>query len=146
MEGCEVIPPQSSAETDEPQKTLAETLEELCAFYLMIGVDYDEFWHGDYTRLKFYVRAYQLRQERGLEKANETAYLEGLYNYNAFSSVMSAFGWGLGGKKGKQPDGYLEAPIPLTEREKKADDDRKREKTIKWFMAGQKGGKGNAQR
>ena len=53
---------------------------------------------------------------------------------------MGAFGWGLGGKKGKQPDGYLEAPIPLTEREKEADKERKKQKTIQWFMKGQKKG------
>ena len=142
MEDCEVIPARSSA--DQKQLSIGEYLEELCAYYLMIGVPYDEFWHGDYTRLKFYVRAHQLKMERAVEQANETAYLEGLYNYNAFSAVMGAFGWGLGGKKGKRPEGYLEAPIPLTDREKEADQKRKQEKTIKWFLKGQKGDKSNA--
>lgn len=138
MEGCEITPDQPSDNTET--KTLGETLEELCAFYLMIGVPYEEFWYGDYTRLKFYVKAFTLEKERKLEALNEGSYLQGLYNYNAFSSVMGAFGWGLGGKKGKQPDGYLEAPIPLTEREKEADKERKKQKTIQWFMKGQKKG------
>lgn len=124
--------------SDKHKKTYGEILDELCVFYMSIGVTYEEFWYGDYTKLKYILKAYEMRQERELEKLNESCYLAGLYNYNAFSSVIYTFGWALGGKKGSKPPGYLTAPIPFTENEKNREKERNVQHTIKWFMEGQK--------
>ena len=104
---------------------------------MSIGVPYDEYWYGDYTRLKFYYKAWEMKSTREVEMNNQSAYLAGLYNYNAFSAVMAAFGWALGGKKGHKPDGYMQHPIAITENEKKAEKERNARKTIEWFMKGQ---------
>lgn len=137
MEGDEVKGVVTPSSRQQIQKTFGEILDEWCAFYMSIGVTYDEFWYGDYTRLRFYIRAYELKRDREFQQLNESCYLAGLYNYNAFSSVMSAFGWALGGGKGVKPKGYIEHPIAITEGEKKAEKERNVQQTIKWFMEGQ---------
>lgn len=137
MESDQVSVRESPSENKE-HKTFGEILDELCAFYMSIGVSYDEFWFGDYSRLKYYLEAWKMKQEREFEDANEKLYLAGLYNYTAFSSVIGMFAWGLGGKKGGKPEGYLEYPIALTENEKKAEKERNKQKTLDFFIKGQK--------
>ena len=127
----------SQEEPKEKKIKFGEILDEWCAFYMSIGVPYDEYWYGDYTRLKFYYKAWELKTTREVEMNNQSAYLAGLYNYNAFSSVMAAFGWALGGKKGSKPDGYMQHPIAITENEKRAEQERNAQRTIEWFMKGQ---------
>lgn len=121
----------------EDKKTYGEILDEWCAFYMSIGVPCEEFWRGDYTRLPNYFRAWEIKREREAEERNFNAYLAGLYNYQAMSSVIGTYMWWKAGKKGKSPDGYLEKPIPITEREKAADLEERKKKTIAWFMKGQ---------
>lgn len=137
MEDDKVSAPEASSENIQTKK-IGEVFDELCAFYMSIGVSYDEFWFGDYTRLKYYVKAWELKQERDSEEANFRLYLAGLYNFNAFSSVIGTFAWGLGGKRGSKPEGYLEAPIAFTENEKRAEKERNTKKTLDFFMKGQK--------
>ena len=72
-----------------------------------------QFWDGDPQLAKFYNKAYKLK--RKIE--NEQAWLEGLYNLDAFAVVLAnAFS-----KRGSKQQKYLERPIdiyPLTEEEK----------------------------
>ena len=104
---------------------------------MSIGVPCEEFWHGDYTYLKHYVRAFEIKQEREAEQRNFDAYLAGFYNYHGLSSALGSYMWWKAGKKGKQPDGYLTKPIPITEREREADFEERKRKTIEWFKKGQ---------
>lgn len=95
-------------------------LDECCAYYMTIGVPVKEFWFGDYTMLKYYIKAHEIKAE----ERNQELYMQGLYNYSAFKAVIEAFSWGLGGRKGKKPDTYLKEPIritPLSEKEKQAE-------------------------
>ena len=57
MEGDEVA--------GEPSEklTLGQELSALCEYYMAMGVSYDEFWHGDYCRLKFYEANYFRQKE-----------------------------------------------------------------------------------
>ena len=52
---------------------------------MMIGVSYDEFWNGDYTHLKYYVEKHKLE----IERRNQELWLQGLYNYDALTTVIS---------------------------------------------------------
>ena len=113
---------------------MTELLEELCGFYISIGMTYTEFWHGDVRQLKFYRDAW----ERKREYLNQELWLQGLYNYRAHKAVMEAFAYGLGGGKGKRPDGYVEKPVPVTERERAAELKRRQEYTLRWVEQGQK--------
>lgn len=95
------------------------------------GMSYEEYWHGDLEAYRFY----REKHEREMAQKNEQMYMQGLYNYLAFQSVISAFGYALGGGKGAKPQGYIENPIPVTELEREIDKRRKAEKTRQWFKA-----------
>ena len=72
-----------------------------------------QFWDGDPFLAVAYREAYRLKRQLD----NEQAWLEGLYNLDAFAVVLSnAFS-----KRGSKQQKYLERPIdiyPLTEEEK----------------------------
>jgi hypothetical protein len=101
---------------------------------MTIGVSCDEYWHGDYTNLQHYVRAHELQNEQ----RNQEMWLQGLYTFRAVKAVIEAFSWGLGGGKGKRPDGYIDRPIrltPLSEEEKKQNELRQAKSVINEFDA-----------
>lgn len=79
-----------------------------------------EFWEGNVYLAEAYRKAYRLRMKR----QNELMYVQGVYIYQAFSTVMSNFH--LDGKKHKT-NHYLEKPLDyfLTQEEV---DERKRQK------------------
>lgn len=127
MDGRQVTPSRNN------EIKMSELLDELCAYYLSIGLSYDEFWNGDYCRLKYYREAFEMQRER----ENQRIWLEGLYNYRAFKSVMEMFAYGFNGGRGKRPEGYLDKPFPMTEREKEAERQRRIEYTRRWIEKGQ---------
>ena len=139
MEGdAEGLTPSASPSDpkDENSEWMASWLEELCPYYMALGVGVDEFWHGDYTNLRFYVDAHELYREQ----KNQEMYMQGLYNYQAFQAVIGMFSWGLGGKKGAKPEPYRDSPFAITEREKEAERQRAVAKTLAWVKQGQQGG------
>lgn len=97
----------------------------------------DEYWHGDPALCIAYRQAEEYRKER----VNYELWLQGLYYYRALNVSLDAFGRGLSGKKGGKPLEYLEYPIPITKREKDAELERKKMRTIKWFMSEGKNGR-----
>lgn len=104
-----------------------EQLDEWCAFYMSIGVPYDVFWYGDYCQLKYYVDTYNLKKRMN----NEMLWLQGMYNYEGFASVMAQFGAGLSGKRTKST--YTEKPYEIvekSEREKAIEAEEKRKRVI----------------
>lgn len=113
---------------EERTTTCEEWLDNLCKFYMGIGVSFDDFWYGDYCRLKYAVEAYRAR----LEYDNRIAWLTGLYVYDAMSVVMAnSFG------KGKKQK-YFEQPIEIipheeTEAEKRAKQRKEQEKIQRHF-------------
>lgn len=100
-----------------------------------MGMSPTDFWEGN----PYYTLAYLDAENKKLEKKNTDAHRQGYYNYMAFNTVMSFFGWNMGGRKGAKPEGYLEYPIAITENEKKAEKKRNIEKTLRWIEQGQKG-------
>ena len=85
---------QVKASSQKNTVKISDALDELCAYYLSIGLSYDEFWYGDFCRLKYYREAFEMQRERD----NQRIWLEGLYNYRAFKAVMEMFAYGLAGK------------------------------------------------
>lgn len=74
---------------------------------MLYGVPYEEFWDGDYTRLKFYVQSHKL----AVEQRNQELWLQGLYIYDGVSTALyNAFL-----PKGKPPKRYVEKPYRITE-------------------------------
>jgi hypothetical protein len=75
----------------DKQLTYAEWLDEMCAFYMSIGVSYDEYWHGNYAKLQYYYKAYEMRQKRDSYKTDYEAWLQGAYNYEAVCDASPLF-------------------------------------------------------
>ena len=79
MEGEQV------ADSPSEKITLGQELVSLCKYYMAMGVSWDEFWYGDYCRLKFYEENYY----RQKELKNQELWLGGFYNYMAVSSALA---------------------------------------------------------
>ena len=93
---------------------------------MAIGVTEQDYWYGDPSHLKYYVK--RPRKEKTSKRIKEL-WLQGLYIYKALNVVLhNAFR-----KKGEKPESYLEQPIritPLTEAEKQANAETERQKII----------------
>lgn len=70
-----------------------------------MGIDYNTFLKLNPTKLESFVKAEKLKQEI----KDNNAWLEGYYNYIAFSSVLSNFSAGLSGKRGDAE--YIDKPL-----------------------------------
>lgn len=98
---------------------------------MSLGCSFAEFWDYPYYAAVAYLEAAEYRKER----KNYELWLQGLYVNNAVGSALAMAFWN---KKGRKPDGYIEYPIPITKREKEAEQQRQIEKAMKFFMDGQK--------
>lgn len=77
--GCELLNEEATT-----QKTYTEIFEESFPFYLAIGMSYAEYWEGDCSLARYYRKAYQIKQD----EINHNAWLQGLYVYDAVSTVV----------------------------------------------------------
>jgi hypothetical protein len=100
-------------------------------YYLSLGMSYEEYWLMSPGLKKAYRQAEMYRREQ----KNYDAWLQGLYIHRAVSSSMSH----LSSKKSDWID-YLDYPIAITKREKEAEKERNRQRTIRWFMSEGKDG------
>lgn len=119
----------------EETRTLGEFLGELCAYYMALGMPRDEFYDTD-ERFSYddYEKAWECKEIY----RNQTLHLMGVYNTDAFGTVLSnAFA-----KKGSKGKKYMEYPIPTTETERKAEKQRKILHTLK-FVRERKRGNGD---
>lgn len=88
-----------------------------------------EFWDDDPWLASDYREAFKLQRQR----KSEEMWLQGLYNFRAFSTALANLNFG---KKKKDPVPYMEEPIrliPLTEEEKEAKAEAERQKVIDYF-------------
>lgn len=103
-----------NGEVKSPLSNLTDWLEKLCEYYMAMGVSFEEFWYGDYCRLKFYEQAYFNR----LKKRDYDLWLEGAYFYQAISVALAR---GFGGDKRaeypKQPFGYEKPEEQMSQEE-----------------------------
>ena len=81
---------------------------------MAMGMSYDEFWNAPPHLAVAYRKAYKIKREI----ANEEAWIQGMYVFDAFAVCLAnAFK-----KSGARIQNYLEKPLdifPLTEQEKK---------------------------
>ncbi len=110
--------------------SLEEKLDELCVYYMSMGVPYEVFWYGDPSCLKYYEEAY-LKQRK---IHNEEAWMQGFYN---FVGVQTALGNAFRGR-GHSPTQYLKEPVaffPKTEQELVIEDRKRREQAVAYLNA-----------
>lgn len=95
-------------------------------------MSYEQFWYDEPRLVVAYIKAHKYH----IQQKNEELWLQGLYVYNAFGTVMAnAFK-----DKGKTPAKYLEKPIDIfpkqaeevTETEKKEQRDKVVEALTRW--------------
>jgi len=94
---------------DRPSSPLryGEKFEELCGYYLSIGMSYQDYWDGDNCMAKYYRDKY----EREAERKNYFLWLQGGYVYEAIldaSPVLNPF------SKRDKPLPYRSEPMPIT--------------------------------
>lgn len=108
--------------------TFAECFDKAFPYYLAIGMPPAEFWDGDPWLAKAYRTAHRYR----IEQRNQELWMQGVYIYQAFNTVV---GNALR-KKGHPPDKYLEKPIELFPKEdyqKEIEAKKEREKAVDFF-------------
>ena len=93
----------------------------------------EEFWFGEPKLAAIFRKAHEMRNEM----RNQELWMQGLYNYRAFSSVAEMLASSFSGGKSKPKNAYPEYPFPITEREQKAELERRKQKTLAWVEANQ---------
>ena len=110
-------------------QSYTEIFEQLCPYYMSIGMSYDDFWSGDVSMVKAYRKAYELREKR----RNQELWLQGCYVYEALCDASPLFRFTM--KKGAiKPEPYPKEPYPITAaevREREEREARKKEERLK---------------
>lgn len=98
--------------------------DEVFPYYMLYGMSYDEFWHGDPWLCEYYRQYHRLC----VEQRNQELWIQGLYNLSALSVALS----GVFGSKGKKAK-YIEKPFqlfPKTREEELAEAEETRRKLV----------------
>ena len=120
-------------EPSTPKKTSTDIFEECFPFYLAIGMSYAEYWAGDSSLVRYYRKAYRIKQE----EINNNAWLQGMYIYDAVSTALHNALRGMGKQKTPAKD-YAKQPYALnnkdkTEAEKVKEVEIEQEKAAAWM-------------
>lgn len=104
---------------------LTDIFEELCPFFISIGMSYKEFWEDDLTIPKSYLEAYKMKIKREQEINEWRMWKQGVYVYEALcdvSPILHAFS-----KKGTKPLPYPSKPYGLEENKEKTEKEKEQE-------------------
>ena len=86
-----------------------ELFDEVCPWYMSIGMSYSDFWDGDCEMAKFYREKYEIEQER----KNTELWMEGAYIYEALLDASPMF---RDFTKRAKPLPYRDSPVAITKR------------------------------
>ena len=92
------------------EKSYTEIFEENFPFYLAIGMSFAEYWSGDPSLVRYFRKAYLIKQE----EINNHAWLQGVYIYDAVSTALHN---ALRGKNTKARE-YAKQPYNFENRQK----------------------------
>lgn len=106
--GCELLTEEQQQTTQS--KTNTEIFEESFPFYLAIGMSSAEYWTGDPSLVRYFRKAYEMKQE----EFNNNAWLQGMYIYDAVSTALHN---ALRGKNTKARE-YAKQPYKFGNKEK----------------------------
>lgn len=95
--------------------TIGQFIREECPRYLAMGVSYDEYWYGDYTRLPYYRKANQQKRD----EVNFGCWLQGWYFLQAIACVVP-----------KSEATYPAEPIPMTREQVEEQEEKARKQEI----------------
>ena len=100
---------------------------------MALGMTYEEYWERDPFLVKYYREAHLIK----IEQRNQELWMQGIYIYNAMSTVFA----NIFAKKGTPKSNYLEKPIrltPLSKEEKRIEAERAKAKIIAELTAWEK--------
>lgn len=117
----------------QPTKSNSEIFDECFPFYLAIGMSYAEYWEGDASLARYFRKAYRIKQE----EANNNAWLQGLYIYDAISTALHNALRGMAKSKPPAKD-YAKQPYNIfkkkkTEAEKAQEVEIEQQKAAAWM-------------
>ena len=97
--------------TQKEYSSFTEVFEEMCPYFMSIGVTYEQFWYGDFDICKYALKAEKLRNV----KKNNDFWWNSLYIFRALLDASPAFhDFGSGDEVKIKP---LDRPLPLTQEE-----------------------------
>jgi hypothetical protein len=91
---------------------LYKKFEELCPYFISMGMTYEQFWYGDVSMTKYYIKAFEIKEKREAKNKKWTIWEQGLYIYEALcnvSPILRAF------SKAKKPLPYPTKPYNIEE-------------------------------
>ena len=94
---------------------LYKKFEELCPYFISIGMTYEQFLYGDTSMTKAYIKAFEIKEKREAKKKKWTIWEQGLYIYEALcdvSPILRAF------SKARKPLPYTKKPYNIDEIDK----------------------------
>lgn len=107
---------------------MTEIFEEVCPYYIAIGMSLDEYWNGSPHLVKYYRQSHRLQ----MEQQNQIAWIQGLYFKAALDSTLGT----MFRSRGSKAIPYVEKPFdifPKTEREKEQEAIEQRRKAVEYF-------------
>lgn len=118
------------SEPSEPQ-TLAEIFTQAFPYYLVMGMTYDEFWHGAPSLVRAYRKAYDIRRH----EKNYEQWMQGRYIFEALRCAPLLVGFPEKGYKVPSGAGYPDMPYPLTAQEANEREIQRENENTKRFIA-----------
>lgn len=102
--------------------------EDTFPLYLSIGMTYEQYWEQDCMLTKYYLKSYQLKEERELKKKNHELWLQGAYIYQVLCDVAPIFQ--AFASKGTTTKKYMDKPFPITSEELEERQDEERQERM----------------
>ena len=108
----------------KPILSYSEKFEELCGYYLSLGMTYEEYWEGDPAMTRYYRDKYRCE----MDQRNTELWLMGVYIYEALMDVaplLNLF------DKHRKALPYRTEPYPLTKTAEEKRKDREEKQKMK---------------
>lgn len=109
--------------------SLSQLFDEKCPIFMSYGMSYDEYWHGDSYRAKYYLQAHKIK----VRQKDEEMWMQGMYIYEALcdvSPILHAFS-----KTGTKPLQYSNTPYLSKAKDLQTKEEKKQEKKNAQLMA-----------
>ena len=121
----EIDTPCSSKESSREVTLFSVYLDEAFPYALLWGMTPQQYWYEDCSLATAYRKKYDLERQ----SENQRLWWQGAYFYCALCNVAPLYSW-----KPHNPIDYLKEPIPLTDKEKKEQDERKQGEALAEYM------------
>lgn len=100
-----------------------DKFEELCGYYMSLGMSYHDYWDGDNCMTKYYREVEEIKKER----RNSELWLQAAYIYEALLDASPVFN---PLSKKNKPFPFRSEPIPITSSGSKKSEERKKKQRL----------------